>query len=202
MKTIHAILVLTVAALVVSTFSFAAEPESRHHVKIKIAGDGDGDTIDLDIDDLEIGETRQFFTDSGKEVLLTREDDGIRLTVDGKEIEMPHHHGTGVHTDDQHVFIRHDGEGSMKKKIVIHKMGEEGEGHSYAFIHGDEGEDADDLVWVGHMSPAKRLLESGVLDDLDEAKRQEILDALGGEGSHHVKIHKKVVVEVDEEEEN
>lgn len=198
MKTIHAILALCVATLLVSAFSFAAEPEHeiKHQIKIKI-DDGD-EMIAIDADDLEIGETRQSFTESGKEVLLTRTEEGMELSVDGEEIDLGFSHGDAHHA----MFFS----GDEDSKVVIRSMGGE-EGHKYAFIHGDgdgenhwvqKGEDGEDIdIFIERFSPANHLLESGVLDDLDEETRQEILDTLG-EMEPHKRIHKKVLVEVDE----
>ena len=199
MKTIHAILALIFATLLVSAFSFAAEPEVefKHHIKLKIA-DGD-ELIEVDAADMEVGETRQSFTESGKEVLITRMEKGYQLEVDGKEIDLGLSHGEGHHE----AFHFSGDEGA---KVMIRTMGGE-EGHKYAFIH-KAGEGDEDMHWVEkdggdvdvfiqRFSPADHLLESGVLDDLSEEKRQEILDALRAMEPHKM-IQKKIIVDVEE----
>ncbi len=202
MKTIHAILALIFATLLVSAFSFAAEPEHeiKHHIKLKIA-DGD-DVVAVDAADLEVGETRQSYTESGKEVLLTRLEKGYQLVVDGKEIDLglSHGEGHGAHKEVYHFS------GDEDAKVMIRTMGGE-EGHNYAFIHGsgegdhhwvEKGEDGEDVdIFIERFSPADHLLKSGVLDDLDEGKRQEILDALR-EMEPHKRIQKKIIVDVEE----
>lgn len=197
MKTIHAILALLVATLLVSAFSFAAEPEPevKHKVKIKIA-DGE-DLVDVEADDLGVGESRQSFTESGKEVLLTRTEDGYRLEVDGKEIDLGLSHGEGHHE----VYRMHGGDDA---KVVIRTMEGE-EGHAYAYVHADKhhwvekGEDGEDIdIVIERSSPADHLLASGVLDDLDEETRQKILDTLREMEPHKRIVKKKVIVDVEE----
>ena len=70
----------------------------------------------------------------------------------------------------------------------------DGDEHGYHYIHAGDGEDVD-LV-IERFSAADRLAESGVLDDLDEAKRQEILDTLREMEPHQ--IHKRMRVKVEE----
>ncbi len=192
MKPIHAILAALAACLLVSTLAFAAgEPEAKRRLEIKIAADDD--VVKIEADDMEIGETRQSFTESGKEVLVTRTEDGFQLEVDGKEIDvdLPH---AGDHGDGHHAMFNMTGDEA--RKVVIHKFhGEGGDDHGYHYVHAGGGEDVD-LV-IERFSAADRLAESGVLDDLDEAKRQEILDAL--REMEPQQIHKQVRVKIHEE---
>ena len=199
MKTIHAILALVFATLLVSAFSFAAEPEHevKHRIKLKIVADDD--LIEVDAADMEVGETRQSFTESGKEVVLTRLEEGYKLEVDGEEIDVGMTHGEG-----HHQMFHFSGDEDAK--VMIRTMGGE-EGREHAFIHaaGDEdmhwlekGEDGDFDILIRQVDPAEHLLAPGVLDDLSEEKRQEILDALR-EMEPHQRIHKKIIVDVEDE---
>lgn len=184
MKTIHAILAVLFASLLVSAFSFAAEPEIEHRMNIKIAADGEMLTVDLE--GMEIGETRQSFTESSMEVLVTRTEDGFQLEVDGKEIDVDLPHG------DHHTIMRMAGEEG--KKVIVRHFHGQGDEHGFHYLHGDRGEGLD--VFVERFSVADRLAESGVLDDLDETKRQEILDSLREMTSHEV--YRQVRVSVEE----
>ncbi len=203
MKAIHAILAITFAALIVSTFSFADEDihiESK--VKIKIDG---AEMVAIDAEDLEIGETHESFTDSGKRVLLTRTEEGLDLEVDGKKIDIgmsgADGHGHGSHS----IFVSGDDDA----KVIINTLsGHSGVGHGYAFIHGDHDCEDDDCDhgqhhWVQHgdedvdivierISAAEHLEASGALDDLDDETRQRILDTLNERRS--VDIKKKVIM--------
>lgn len=186
MKTTHAILAVLFACLLVSAPSFAAEPAVKHHMEIKIATDDE--MVSISADDLEIGESQQSFTDSGKEVLVTRTEDGFQLEVDGKEINVDvpggDDHHTFMHMTDMHVTD------DAHKKVVVRKFHGEGDESGFHFIHGDRD------VMIERFSAADRLAESGVLDDLGEAKRQEILDTLRELEPHQ--IHKEVRVMVDD----
>ncbi len=187
MKSIRSILAVLFATLLVSGLSFAAEPEVERHMEIKIAADDE--VISFDPSDMEVGDTRQEFTESGKEVVVTRTEEGFQLEVDGKEIDvdMPHGH---------HAIFNLTGDGD--RKVVIHKLhGDGGHGHGYHYVHGAEGEDVD--VVIERASAADHLAESGVLDDLDEAKRQEILDTLRQMHRLHKQVRVRVDKEVDEE---
>ena len=198
MKTIHAILALIFATLLVSAFSFAGEePTIKRQIKINV--DDGVEAVAIEADDLEVGESEQIFTESGKEVLLTRTEEGYQLEVDGKEIDLGLSHGEGHHA----IFhMRGEGDGS---RVVIRTMGGE-EGHEYDYVHGDadhhwvqKGEDGEDVeIMIERFGAADHLLQSGVLDDLDEETRQNILDTLR-EAEPHARIHKKVIVKVAEE---
>ena len=93
-------------------------------MQVKVLGEGlEGETID--VGSLEPGETRTFTTKDGKDVVVTRGETGVTLSVDGKEIELPSltnlsvmHAGPGaavasawtagdgqVVTDDQNVVV-------------------------------------------------------------------------------------------------
>lgn len=209
MKRLSFFVTLIAALAVAATFAFAHDGEAKERFKLKIAPDDEA----IVIDDLEVGQTRQFFTESGKEVVVTREEDGFKLTVDGKEInvDMPHApHGVAVVNVDGE-----DGE-AMKvfvKTIVAHGDGEEGE-HVMVW-HGDGGEHEshDVMVWTGEEGEghafafaaapdvAASVLESGVLDDLDPAKREEILKAIKDAAASRM-FEKKVILHKEKDHED
>ncbi len=209
MKILQTILALTVASLVAVTFTFAGEePEIKVERHIKLALTDGEEPLVIDAHDLEVGESRQFFTDSGKEVLLSRTDDGLTLEVDGKEMNLGMRHG------DHHSSFNMTG-GEHGKVIIkqLHGMGEDGEDgehgeHAFHYVHSDE-----DFQWVDegsgdvrvkvgpHHSPLQHLLDSGVLDEVDEATRQKIIDTLKEAEPHGGHMRKMIRIEVDEEAE-
>ncbi len=213
MKTMQAILALIVATLVTGTFTFAHEEgevdiETKHRIKLELATDGE--PLLIEADDLEIGETRQIYTESGKEVVLTRTEEGVELTVDGEAVELGMHHGThGLHHistsghGDTKVFIKRLGDGEEGEHEVHYTYGE-GEGEVMHWV--SAAEEARAFAFhIETKSAVDHLLEAGVLDDLDSAKREEILDALRElEGPHeHVKtIEKRIIVLDEDDEEN
>ncbi len=209
MKTLRVILSLLAAVLLTATFAVAGEDdEPKIHTKhrVKLVTEVDSEPLVIEAEDLEVGETRQFFTDSGKEVVLTRTEEGLEVEVDGKKIDI------GMHGGDHHSMFSFGG--GEKKSVFIrkekhgeHEEGEHGE-HRYLYVHGDEdfewvdgGEEDVEIIALHHQSALERLREAGVLDEVDEATRQKIIDALGGD-DQQVKLRKKViVVDVDEDEE-
>lgn len=155
----------------------------RHHIKLKL--DGDMDLIE--IDDLEIGESRQFFTDEGREIVVTRGESGIEITLDGEEVDTPRM----VRVETLHEEFQ--GEGDHK---VIVRTGHKDAHNSVWVTSGGDGEsvveierlsDGHEMHWVSgdgtdirifDHSAVAHLEESGALDDLDESDRQAILEAL------------------------
>ena len=65
-----------------------------------------------------------------------------------------------------------------------------------AFVVGDEEEMSEnDFVWIEKKGVIDALLESGVLDDLDEAKREQILEVLR-QAETKIEVKKTVTVEI------
>ncbi len=217
MNKVRFFVTLITALLVTGSFVFAHEVEERHKMKLMFGADAEA----IEIEDMEVGETRQFFTEEGKEVVITRGEQGYELTVDGKEINIlspgDHHGASFIDIDGIDV---EEGEGLVKVSVKGMVMGEaDGEGEANVFVfsgddegeHGEHesftwteqgGEDAAVSIFVQKSDILSQVLESGVLDQVDEAARDEIIrvikEAEASEG-HHV-IRKKIV-RVHEEDE-
>lgn len=206
MNKVRIFVTLITALAVTGTFVFAHEVEERHHMKIKLGADAEA----IEVEDMEIGETRQFFTEDGKEVVITREEQGHKLTVDGKEIDIfspGGHHGASVIDIDGeegeghvNVFVKKmvmgGGEGDGDENVFVFSGDDEGE-HGEHFVWTEEGgDDANVSVFVTKKKDVlSHVLESGVLDQLDTATRDEIVrvikEAEGSEG--HRVMRKKIV---------
>lgn len=208
-----ALLISTLLAL--TTVVVADEPEIERHVKLKIVADGE--TLDVELDDLEVGDSQQFFTENGTEFVVTRTEDAYEFDIEGRDepiVVSTSEHGayaynynTACEGDDcpRHVVIKKDvhidgeGEGSGRRMIFMSTDGDthvtEGEGGAMTWIEGDgDGEGLHFIHAGGGEAAAERLLESGALDDLDEAKRQEILDAVrAGDGDGETNVDVKVI---------
>ena len=191
--------------IAVAGAAIADDPEVHFEREFKVLVDGDAEAIEVDIDDMEVGETRQHFTDSGKEVLITKTEEGHTLEIDGKTIEIGGH----GHSFNAHSFGHDDA------KVIIKRL-DSAEGVHFIHANGDEvtvdvdedfhwvqggGDHGMKVIRLGDQGAAARLEASGVLDDLSDHKRQEILDALGAhEGTH---IEKRVmVIEIDDEDDD
>ena len=106
-------LVFLAAGLLCTAQAVAGEPEAQWATRIAIAGDdGSGhspvviklssDELGFDLQDLQVGESRAVVDDTGRNILITRTEDGYDFDVDGKSISMPAFEGhTGlVHAGD------------------------------------------------------------------------------------------------------
>lgn len=211
MKHIRTLLAIAIVSLMAVTLSYAGEGHS-HKKKIKVDV-GDGDAVVADVSDLEIGESRQLYA-GDKEVVVTNTEDGLRLEIDGETMELGdlggHHmelhsgHGDGhrvITTGDSKIIVKHlDGAAGAQGFHFISGDGEEVEfdidvdGDS-SWV-GEDGQRRVVMIGGGHGGEAavRRLQASGVLDDLDEDKKQAILEALREGDGHYVEVEKKVIV--------
>ena len=131
----------------IGMFSVAlAQEERRMHVEV-ISDDGvhdavvvqiDSDDLDFDLENMQVGENQAVVDESGRTILITREEDGYRFDVEGKEISVPVLHGehdtmvmvdgdydVSVDVDVHHEVIdgEHDGEHKVHviKKVEVTK---------------------------------------------------------------------------------
>lgn len=179
--------------------------EERHHIQLKL----DDDMELIEIDDLQPGESRQFFTDEGKEIVITRSDDGIEITVDGEELDVPKivrvkalHEGTldgegrkvivrTQHADEHGaVWISSGQEG--ESVVEIERLGEGG--HRMHWVSGDGAK-----IELHRRSAAEHLETSGALHGLDASEREAILEALG-EFDAETPHRKMIFIETDKDE--
>jgi len=114
----------------------AGEPERTRDVKLILAGGADDQLRIDDLDTLEVGESRTYVTDSGKNVIAIRDADGVELDVDGKKIRV----GADlkkIHEDAGQRFV-------MKRMVVAEDGGNRIEiGRDGGEVAGDH-----DLRWI------------------------------------------------------
>jgi len=84
------------AIAVLLSFGTASAQEADKNVELKIvvAGDGDGTEINwvgdgTDIEGLSVGESRTLTGESGREITVTRTDEGMQFQVDGETVVVP-----------------------------------------------------------------------------------------------------------------
>lgn len=198
MKKTLSLLIVLLAAAAVATLTFAGEPgKLEHHVKLMLnAGD---EPIEIETEGLAVGESREFQTESGKAVVLTRTEDGLEVTVDGKKLDLPGHGGAHAFFhggEETKIFVAHTGEGEEGEHRFVWVDGEghgaagHGEGHHVVKIHRH------------HPDAAKRLQASGVLDGLDAPTRERILEELRKiDTERAVEMTQKVIVRGGDETE-
>lgn len=193
-------LLIALAALLL-TLPLAADGGTvvQERIKLKIAESSGDEPLVLELDDMEVGEARQFYTESGKLVTATRNEDDITIDVEGRDepIVVPMgNSGHGIHLshgNGQNVVIKkriHLGDhqsGAGNSVVWIDEDGEthtvEGDGHSFVWIDGEgehhisEGEDGKSVVWVG---------EDGETHNLNG---KDFVFKTGGAGVHTIALH-------------
>ena len=93
------LILFTILSFVLVHGTALAQQAERHAaVKIVIDTEQDGesssfewtsDDMQFDLHDRAVGETRSFTDDAGRNVTVTRSEDGMSFAVDGKTIDMP-----------------------------------------------------------------------------------------------------------------
>jgi hypothetical protein len=82
----------------------AQEVEKKIELKVMVSDDGSGDdkeihwiSDDLDLDDLSVGESKTITGESGREVTVTRTDDGMQFDIEGETVMVPDMGAHGTH---------------------------------------------------------------------------------------------------------
>jgi hypothetical protein len=163
---------------------YAGEAE-RHEVIVAVSADDadgkfnfrfDSDDAGFELEDLQVGESRSIVGESGETALITREEDGYRIEVNGKTIEMP-------------LFI----EGDHEKRVWVSKDGEKDiDVHVFdAKPHAPEGT----VIISGKpIDEATRTLIQSTLESAGHGEGVTFIDAESRDGGeHHVRIFKKHV---------
>jgi len=199
-----AFLILLATALLASNAAFAAEgtgDEDQLTFEYVI----DGDSVTIDASDMDVGEVRQVYTEAGKQVVLSRNEEGFDLEIDGEHIalEGPGHgvHVLGAHPGATQVFVKriHKDDGGEDVDHQVFVFSPESEHHVALKIAGD-GEAVSKRVRevLGERrDPGQHLIDSGALDGVDEATRQKILDALKDWQGHEVRWISNSAVVID-----
>lgn len=206
----------------------ADTPQVRHS-RIKLVLDHDGAAEQLEIADLHemaVGESRELTTASGTPVVVTRDDAGFEIDLDGKKIRLADHFGAEMP----------DGPGEFHKRIVVTDGDEDGANvmilrNKVAVGGGEEGDH--DVVMLRRMPadgaqsfafatgdgelPAiplpveatiARLQASAKFQQLDDATRATVLEALresapkAGARIAGTPGAKTIVLEVQDEDES
>ena len=179
--------------------------EVKEVMKIKIKTDS-GIAETVRIENLAVGDTEVFQTESGREVLVTRLEDALKMELDGEviDVKMPRVHSAHESGDgERHLrFMHKDGHGdgqmheSDGENIWVTKDDEvvidEG-GMRHIVIH-REGGDAD------HSGDASCDIELEFDGDMSEDEiASHIEEACVGTGEEVHVIKRKVIIESSEE---
>lgn len=218
MKSARTAAYFTLAVMALLTYAaLASDAEVKTRFKLITPEIG---KLDLDLEPLEEGESKTFTTDSGKEVTITRTEEGYTLDVDGKEMKIKTGGGNatafGFETDggtghrevivlnkggeadatDRHVMLVTSGEGEDGKKVIRK--------HIVTRVDGKEGETVDVKV-LGDDDTQVIELE-GLAEALGETADGEphvivIRKGAGSEGGEHkIEVRVKAKAEKDGDE--
>jgi hypothetical protein len=89
--------IFAAAALTFATATLAEEV-GKTSIQISIdEGDGseeihlnlDSDSMGFNMHDMQVGEMQSIVDDNGRPIMITREEDGFKLDIDGKTVELP-----------------------------------------------------------------------------------------------------------------
>lgn len=182
-------------ALVSASAGIADEAVERStKIKLMVDRDGSPERVTLvDLHEMAVGESRTLATESGRPVIVTRDDEGFEVDIDGKKVRV------------QDRMSAESLEGlpgepmRFEKRIVIGEGGEEGEPRTMVFHGGDEpgnvvvmkrvGPDGHEFAWssngaelpvppFGVEGTISRLEQNAKFQELDPATRATVLEAL------------------------
>ena len=168
--------------LIVPFGSATAENEATAERRVKVVvADHEGETEVLELrgESLEVGESREWVTDSGKVVVITRTEEGFSVTVDGEEIDLG---GLPLGGED----------GEPVK--VIRKIVKTGHGETVdiegldeldleSLVLGEGGAHGAHVIRLGFSGLKQHLEESGALEGLSDEQRHRILSAIESYGA-------------------
>jgi len=181
MKKITSLIALT--AMFVGATTLA---ETEKQMKIHVATDGvgheateirlSGADMDFDLQDMQVGETRSVVDESGRSVLITRQEDGFEFNIDGKVINMPDMHGEFA------TLVNHEIEDGEVHKMRAHKM---------------VMADGDNDIMIVSGTPLDSSTQDSIRAVLQSAGHDadvKFIDGGAGGGEHQVKVIRKQVI--------
>ena len=91
--------------------STLAGEDAKHVMAVEVIGDDtsnttsfflDSEDLGFELDDLQVGETRSIVDESGRSILISRNEDGFSFNIDGKVIDLPDIVNVDVDTASMH----------------------------------------------------------------------------------------------------
>lgn len=143
-KTLSKTLACLAACFAIALF---AQAEDQRKIKLLLMNDDSG-KIEIETEDLALGETRTFTSEKGKTVLLTRDEKGLELDVEGKKtrIELPEPGGSGFEYEIEEALREEGGEAQKEHRVIIKRLGHDskvelapGDGTRIQVIGGEPG---------------------------------------------------------------
>ena len=179
---------LALAVTMIFGAAALADVEEKREIEIVVEGisSDDGTSFhwvsndsDLDMQSMQVGETQSIVDESGRSVLITREEEGFRFDVDGKSVVVPDMGVHGAHM----AFISSDTmSGDFDVDVEI--IGD----HTMTMSDGSDG------VTIISGEPLDAITKETIKSVLQSAGRSDEVTFIDGSGDgRHVKIIKKKI---------
>lgn len=183
-----------------TAFADDIDVDTGHEVRIEvIVADGDmGEATainwintnpDIDLHNMQVGESQSIVDESGRSILVTREENGLRFEVDGKSVVVPDMgeiHGTSMVHGSTAAFVLADGTQDIDHDFDIEVV--------------SDGHDMATPVAGGVMIVTKEPLDAStqesirsVLQSAGNTDEVTFIDRSGAGGARHVKVIRKKV---------
>lgn len=176
-----------------------ADVEEEHEMNIVVQGMSGDDSTSLhwvsddsgfDMQNMQVGETHSIIDESGRSVLITRQEDGFEFNIDGKKMVVPDmgEHGwalTGGSDFTTNVDV---------EIIADHQMMSAHEAGSVAIMSGGPHE-ASGVTIISH-EPLDESVKESIKSVLLSAGRDDgvtFIDGSGDSDGHQVRIIKKQI---------
>jgi hypothetical protein len=187
--------VLGVSMIFGSALADDTDVDTGHEVQIEvIVADGDmsdATTIDwtntnpdIDLQNMQVGESQSIVDDSGRSILVTKEENGLRFNVDGKSVLMPEF--GEVHGAHMMTLVSTDGAQSVDHGFDIEVMGG---GHAMASPVADG-------VMIVTKEPLDASTQESIRSVLQSAGNTDevtFIDGSAAGSGRHVKVIRKKV---------
>lgn len=161
-----------VAGLVFANLAFAGPPRHEETKVVIVNDDGAGETrieldsqaMGFDLHGMQVGENRSVVDKQGRNVLITREENGFRFDVDGESVTMPLLNESHGNT----VWVRKSADGT--DDVDVHVVRE---------MHGGPRRMHD-----GPRRPMKgtRIISEQPIDAATQAEIEALLESAGHSG--------------------
>ena len=179
-------IITSAAALAALTMSVGALAETEKRMEVHVAHDGaglheavevrlDSKSMGFDLEEMQVGETRSVVDESGRTILITRQEDGYNFNVDGKSIDIPE-------VDSSYATWV----GDENIDVEVHDTA----AHSMAMIDG-----SDDIIIISGTTLDDSTKDSirAVLQSAGHSEEVKFIDGGEHDGERHVKVIKKRV---------
>ena len=184
---------------VLLTFAAATFAQEEHEMKFEVIvaeGGSDestrvhwsSDNADFDIQDMQVGESRAMVDDDGRAMRITRGEDGFKMNVDGKTIDLPELSGMGEHG--AHMTFVDGGEMDVDVQVIGSTSGTFATSTGFAGSTGPEGVT---IISGDALDDSTRDSIRAVLQSAGHTDEVTFIDSSGGSDGKHVKVIRKHV---------